>query len=229
MLEARKKGYAGLEIGDADVVAAHLATQTQGQALHEVLGGAVHGEVTELLHSRRGERNYAQTSVRGEVDDVAGVVLLHHGQAAADSVEHSLAVDIHGAVPFVHVRILQEIDGHVSGIVDLKSHSDAQNPPRYRSYQSAPKPSLGSASSVCSHPLHSLTSSFLLTSTGQAMTLAPNFSNSALQRLISASFRLQIPNLHPSFASASAIPRPIPREAPVMQATFPANETELIR
>lgn len=75
-----------------------------------------------MLQSNRERKTYAKTTIRRKIDDVTGVVLLHHRQAATNSVEHSLAVDIHCAVPFIHVPVLQEIDRHVSGIVDLHSH-----------------------------------------------------------------------------------------------------------
>lgn len=77
-----------------------------------------------MLRSDWDRRTYAKTTIRGKVDDVTGVVLLHHRQTASNSVEHSLTVDIHSAVPFIHVPVLQEIDRHVSGIVDLHSHSN---------------------------------------------------------------------------------------------------------
>lgn len=73
------------------------------------------------------------------------------------------------------------------------------------------------------------TSSLLLTSTTQATTQQPIFSSSFLHDSISASFLEQMPSLQPSFANASAIPFPIPLEAPVIQATFPDKDMELMR
>lgn len=58
---------------------------------------------------------------------MTGVVLLHHRQTAADSMEYSFAVNIDSAVPFIHVPIFQKIDRHVSRIIDLRNHRNLIN------------------------------------------------------------------------------------------------------
>ena len=45
----RAFAHAGLDVRDADVVVLHLASQTDRQSLHKILGRAVDGDVVELL------------------------------------------------------------------------------------------------------------------------------------------------------------------------------------
>lgn len=68
----------------------------------------------------------------------------------------------------------------------------------------------------------------LVTSTGRATTEQPKSSSFRFMRIMSASFLEQIPKRQPSFPRAKAIPAPIPLDAPVIQATFPANEMDMI-
>ncbi|MNL47431.1 hypothetical protein D3C87_1702210 [compost metagenome] len=55
---------------------------------------------------------------RGDVDDVAALLLLHVRKCSTDAVEHALEVDVDGAVPILDLAALQWRVRHQPGIVE---------------------------------------------------------------------------------------------------------------
>ena len=150
---------------------------------------------------------------------------MKHSLYAQNQTRNYFAVYIHCTVPLVHIRIFEKINGHIPSIVHLSplGSKDTTYPNINRSEL------FQNGISECEHlqkgrRRRNRTCSFTQTSTTQATTGTPSSSSSFLQRSISASFREQIPKRQPSLAKAFAIPLPIPRDAPVIQATRPFNE-----
>jgi hypothetical protein len=99
----------GTDDANADVVLAEFFGDRIAETVESPFGGGINGSVREWVFAGDG----------GDVDDVAGLALDHHGSEGADGIEHGAQVSVEDGVPVFGFELVQRsVERAYTGVIN---------------------------------------------------------------------------------------------------------------